>query len=199
MAIGADGVGVVAEVVDDLEEALLACGGVGQAVVLMPEHPPPGQTEEGVVLRLGPFEEAFPGHIGQRGVMSGLGPDPEPRENDIDREIGHAADAEQRLGLGEARGAQAPVPGPEIVLGHVQAGEERIGRRSFGFFVRKPFFQVGDEVFPGHPMSGQGEAALGLIGRAKAVEPPETARQDQSVEGFAFAPPMIPKATQINF
>jgi len=107
-AVGAEGVGVLAEVADDLEEALLGGGALQPAGGRVAEEALAGEAEDGVVLGGGPCKVRFFGAALEGDVAAGLGAGPEPGEEDVDGEVGGAGFAEEGLGLGESRGGKAP-------------------------------------------------------------------------------------------
>ena len=120
MAAGAGGVGVIAEVADDLEKALLLGGGFEEAGGDAAEEALAGEFEDGVVFAGRPVEVTRFGVFGEGFVAAGEGAHVKPRENDVDGQVGDALFAKERLRLGKARGFKRPMVAPEFIVPHLR-------------------------------------------------------------------------------
>lgn len=67
-------------------------------------------TEQSVVFGGGPDVITMFGDLAKGFVLADYGAHPEPRDYDVDGEVGGTLGSEQGLRLGEARGTEGPVP-----------------------------------------------------------------------------------------
>ena len=138
------------------------------------EQPLAGEAEHGVVLRRRPGEiAAFEGAL-HGGVLPFDRPNPEPGQDDVHRQIGHARGAQERLRLLEPGGAEGAMPGPEVVRLNLQrspAANRPGPNRALRGRTTVPASTARSSVH--RPARGEGEAALGVIGGPRAVEAPE--------------------------
>lgn len=198
LAIFAEHVGLVTEIAGQLEQALLHRGRAGQRQARAAGEALAGKAERGVVLSGRPGKETVFHARLYLAVAAGLGAAPEPGENDVHRQVGQARFAEQGLGLFQARRGERPVSGPEDVGAGLKSGEQGADEPLVGDILSAPFFQTPGPVPVGEPMRGESEAALGLVGGAEAMSPPEPSRQRQSGEQGLLAPPFIPEAAHVG-
>ena len=96
-----------------------------------------------------------------------------PRQDDIDGQIGHTRDAEQRARIGLAPTPEGPVPFPKCIRFHNQQVRQR--RSKFGFGVIHPqlLLQSGKQIIEGEPMGQKNKATHGMVGGAQAGKAPE--------------------------
>lgn len=163
MAIVAGGRCVVAVVAGNLDEALL--GGGGGETAGGAEEALAGEFEDGVILRGGPIDVAGADAGLHYWVFAGGGAGVEPREDDVDGEIGHARGAEQRAGFGLTRAAEGPVMFPKRFRLHGKRFVEGGGELGFRAIDLQPLLEARGEIIARQPMGEQGEAADGMIGR----------------------------------
>lgn len=196
-ALIAEGVGVAAEVADDLEEALLGGGG-GAEGGGFGEESGAGEFEDGVILAGGPIEVEGGEVIEVGGSAAGIGAGPEPGKDGVDGDVVEAAGTEEGEGLREFAGGEGAMAAPEAV----GIGSDGFGEGAFGVGMEgtgeEPGFEAGDPGGIGDPGGGDGEAALGMIDGADAVEAPEAGGEEGGIEGAAIAPPEVPEAAGIG-
>lgn len=199
-ALGAEGVGVGAEVADDLEHALLEGGGFSAGEVGVAEQPGPGEFEHGVVFAGGPVEVEGFETFATAGFGAGVGSGPEPGEEGVHGEVVQSAGTEEGWGVGELAGGEGIVTAPKAIGIGAEEGEQGGfggglggGEVEIGGQLLVPGFELGFPVAAGDPGCGQGEAALGVVGGANAVETPDFGGEEVGGETFAFAPPEVPE------
>ena len=107
---------MVAKIADDLKKALLVDGAFQKAGGDAAEEALAGEFENGIVFAGGPVEVAGLGAIGERFVTTGERAHVEPRENHVDRKIGNALFAEERLRTGKTGGLESPMIAPEFIV-----------------------------------------------------------------------------------
>ena len=120
---------MIAEVAHDLQQALLARGGLGAPRRLPPQQALPRQAQEAVVLRRRPGQKTLLGQLGQMLVLAR----PRPVQNQGRMTLmakSVARDSPSNgCGFGQARRLETPVPGPEIILRRLQAGQQGLRQR----------------------------------------------------------------------
>ena len=132
----------------------------------------------------------------ETGVAIGRCAGVEPWQDDVDGDVVQPAGAEQRLRRRKPPGAEGPVSRPVVVSGG-KAAQQRSGGRWFFRRLADPVVKPVDEIALGHPMRGQGQAALGPVGGAESVEGPGAVWQDAPGPAVAVTPPPIPERAQI--
>lgn len=142
----AEGVGVEAEVLDDLEESLLSGGGAEAVFGTGAEEAFAGAAEDDVILTCGPGQVSAFGFLLEGFVGSGESSGPEPGEDDVDSQVGDAGLSEQRLGVAEPGGFEGPMPGPEGVVGHAEDFAEGLFGLGCGGPRLEPGFEAVREV-----------------------------------------------------
>ena len=105
----AAGVGVVAEIPDDLEHALLPGGGVEGWKFGCAKEPAGGQAQHGVIFRLGPDEIAIFGPFLQDAILAEQRANPKPGKNHVHGQVVHPLGADQRPRGTTARGLKRPM------------------------------------------------------------------------------------------
>ena len=119
---------MIAEVADDLEQALLRGGGVqaGTTCRRSTEKSLACEAQHGIIFGGGPFVVASLHFEFEFCVIALHSANPKPRQDDVHGEIGDALFSEQRLGLAHSRRAKCPVPEPKVITPDRQNLCERI-------------------------------------------------------------------------
>src|SRR3984957_19369039 len=150
-AIGAERVGLVAEVVEDLHESLLEGCGLQPNRPLPAQQSIPGQAQQGIVLCGGPDQITRLRDRGQGVVLARTGARPEPRQDNVDGEVGGAGFAQQRLRVAQSRRFKSPMPRPMIIRRRLQIRYQRRRQRSVGRRVSEPMFEFALKIAPCQP------------------------------------------------
>ena len=91
---------MLAEIAFDLKQPLLECRGAEEALAGAAEHAVAGESKSGVILGGGPGKVTLLGGFPEFLVAPDDRAHSEPGQHHIDREIGDARRAEERLGAG---------------------------------------------------------------------------------------------------
>jgi RNase P/RNase MRP subunit p29 len=159
----ATGVGLLAEVSLDLEQALLEGGSAEEADAMGAEGAVASETKDGIILARRPGEVAVLSDGLELAVAAEDGAHAEPGEDDVDGKVGDTLGAEERLRLVQARGLEIPVPGPEFIRLALEELEEAGALAGAGEIRGEPVFEALRKVAGGEPLSGEGEAPLGVV------------------------------------
>ena len=169
----AGGIGVVAEVADDLHETLLLCCGFEKSHGNAAEKSLARELENGIVLTSRPEKVARFGGFCETLVAPGERPHIQPRKHNVDGQISYALFAEQWLRVIERSGFQRPSVAPEFVVVYLQDfGEGRNQVRALNFAF-EPAVELFQQITAKRPVSRRGEPALRMIGRADAAKSPD--------------------------
>ena len=151
------------------------------------------QPELGIGSGSGPAAAAF-----QRAAAEGLAPafvgsGPEPGENHVDGQLVQPLTAEQRAGSGLSGGEKVEAAFPKGVFFGLKEFGERGAQLRTGDVLRQPALDPPGQLRPPEPMSGQGEAAVRVVGRAQPAERPDGFRERASGPPALLPPPRIPQ------